>query len=124
MVVRFNHPVDHGTIVAGGFGEDPSTFSLLVQASWSNFADGYVPGEVVPVDQLTTRFNIHDEFQTFREGDYRITLFGDIDPAGRRPTIADTQGLRLDGEFIVPLNQAPSGDGAEGGDFAFKAEIH
>jgi DNA-binding beta-propeller fold protein YncE len=118
--VIFNKPVDHGTIIAGGFNEDPQTFSFLVQADWSNETDGYVPGEVFPESAQVSRFQIHEEFRVFHRGEYRLTLFADPDPRGLRPEIRAMDGAGLDGE----PSGFPSGDGVEGGDFVIKFIIN
>jgi len=117
MRVFFTGDVDHGSIIAGSFGDDPAKFSLLVTASWSDFPMSFVPGTVTPEDATTTRFTIHPEFKIFRQGEYKIFLFGDKDPANQRPAITDMKGQRLDGE----PGQLPSGNGSEGGDFVFVA---
>ena len=61
---------------------------------------------------------VADDFVSFQEGPYRVLLIGDGPPA-----IVATDGSRLDGEFIAPLSVKPSGDGAEGGDFAFEFRV-
>jgi hypothetical protein len=61
---------------------------------------------------------VADDFVPFREGTYRVVLIGD-----GRPAIVATDGSRLDGEFTEPLSVRPSGDGVEGGDFAFEFQV-
>ena len=117
--VTFNKAVDHGTITAGDFAGNPPEFSFLVQASWSNRPDNFVPGKIIPESPQVTRFQIHEEFGILRQGEYKVTLFGEKDPNGLRPAITGMDGTRLDGE---PLG-LPSGDNVEGGDFGFEFAV-
>ncbi len=117
--VTLNHAVDDKTIVAGGFNADPATFSFLVRADWSTLTNKYLPGSASPENAQTTRFTVDPQFRILRAGTYLVTLFGNKDAAGKRPAIADTKGLRLDGE----PTQLPSGNGIEGGDFVFQFVI-
>jgi hypothetical protein len=117
--ITFTDAVDHGSIRAGGFNEDPRTFSLLVQGSWSNQLERFVPGTVTPQSSIVTRFSIDPEFSTFRRGKHTLTLFGQKDPAGRRPVVAGMNGLRLDGE----PTKFPTGDDVEGGDFVINFNV-
>jgi hypothetical protein len=110
--VTFNKDVKKETVTAGS--TDPAKFSFLVKDQ-----DVFVPGTITPESSAVMRFEIAKERGKFGQGDYWVVLFGDEDPANKRPAITDLEGRRLDGEPIG----LPSGDGTEGGNFKFKFAI-
>ena len=77
-----------------------------------------VPGSIQYESPLVARFDIVGS-DTFTRTDYTVTLFGDLDQQGVRPTITDLDGVRLDGE----PTQFPSGDDTQGGNFIFHFNI-
>lgn len=97
-------------MTVGGFEADPRTFSFLIKGPGD---PTIIPGIIIPENPRTIRFEIHNQLTQFRVGDHVVTLFGDVDPGGFRPAIADTAGSRLDGEPIA----LPSGNGTPGGNF-------
>jgi hypothetical protein len=117
--VTFTGEVDHGTLITGRFNQDPIKSSFLVQGSWSDLPQDYIPGILTPVSGTATRFSIDVEIRAFRPGVHHLTLFGNPEPSGQRPVVKGMNGLRLDGEPV----RLPSGDGTEGGDFAIRFNI-
>jgi len=112
--VTFSKPLDPETCKA----IEPATASILVRSDRGGGPDGHVPG-TVSVQGNVARYQIDGGRATFPAGEYEVTLFGDEDPAGRRPAIAARDRSRLDGE----ARTLPSGDGREGGNFVFRLRI-
>ena len=112
--VTFTDRIDPASVTTGRRGDDPATFSFLVEGGQF---PGFVPGTIQFDGPNIARFVVSDrELPTFTRGDYRAQLFGDPGPS--RPAIARPDGSRLDGEPQAS-GAFPSGDGAEGGRFRF-----
>jgi hypothetical protein len=111
--VTFNKELKPETVTAGD--TKPEKFSFLVEDA----SPAFVPGSIIVESPAVIRFEVAGKLRTFAEGDYSVTLFGNVDATNQRPAITDTDGVRLDGE---PFG-LPSGDDAEGGDFQFKFTI-
>lgn len=116
--VEFNKPYDITSVMAGGAGSDPRGFSFLVQASWSQRQEHFVPGSITQTAPTAAEFKPED-LALLPTGDYQVTLFGEVDPNGRRPTIISSIGDQLDAE----ATQLPSGNKFPGGNFTFKFSI-
>lgn len=111
---HFTEPVDSATVIAPGFNDNPAKFSLIVAGGNSQVQPGgIIPGKVTAESTHTLLFTVHEKIAAFPRGDYKVVLFGNIDP--QRPAAADTNGTRLDGEPLA----LPSGNNSEGGDFTF-----
>jgi hypothetical protein len=100
-VVFANAAVEFGSV------QDGQTF--IVEAP-----GGPLPGQVIARPANTVRWVLREP-RSFREGEYKVVLVADGNPA-----IQSQDGHRLDGE---PREQMPSGDGNEGGDFVFRLRI-
>jgi hypothetical protein len=114
--VTFNQAVDVATATAEQAGGNPARASFLVQRE--------APLAMIPGATQTARANAVDfilasELGTFSKGEYRVTLFGDVDLKKLRPAIRSSAGARLDGEPLA----LPSGNGVEGGNFVFQFEV-
>jgi hypothetical protein len=111
--VVFTQPIAPSTVVAGGVGADPRAQSFLVLEQRL----GLVPGTLAFEQPTIVRWDI--DIDLFPAGRYAVQLAGETDTSVGRPAIANSAGVRLDGE---PIN-LPSGDDAEGGSFRFRFEI-
>lgn len=114
--ITFNRPVQKASIVTGGFGDDPATYSVLVTSNRSGQPLQAVAGTAELLDPTTLLYTITPDPRLFLRGDYTLTLFADPDPANKRPHLLADDGGRLDGEPIA----FPSGNGVAGGDFTIK----
>ncbi|MBL8298435.1 MAG: YncE family protein [Rhodanobacteraceae bacterium] len=114
--LTFDRPVDLSTITTGPIALDPKTFSLLVTSSWSTAPLNAVAGTAVLASPNAVDYTIGPEPRTFIGGDYKLVLFGNVDPSGTRPVAKATDGSVLDGE----PSGFPSGNGTPGGNFTIK----
>jgi hypothetical protein len=124
--VHFNDAVAINTVTAGdtyaNHSLDPETFSFLVFCEAGEDQSGSVVNGTISQQGLdTVQFDIHDfgPWDFFIPGVYKVTLFGDPDPAKKRPAILSKTGARLDGE----PTQLPSGNGRPGGNFVFTLSV-
>ena len=120
--VAFTIPVDPATITAGGVGADPKTFSFRVDAP--NVPGGFMPGSIQVDGPRVIRFVVdpNEQFQIFKVGEYRVTVFGDAAPPLGRPAIATPAGSRLNGEH-APGGAYPTGVGGPGGTLTFSFNV-
>ena len=115
--ISFNKDVDVESIIASG--KEPATFSVLITETPLK-----EPPQLEDVFKVTTSFlspNVVDFLveEVYPPGEYHMTLFGDLDSAGKHVSIVDQDGNRLDGD----PKGLPSGDGNEGGNFTFRFAI-
>jgi hypothetical protein len=121
IVVEFTGEVAQPSVVTGAFSPvaNPASLDFLVKPSSQRFPNGYVPGRITFASATVAKFTIeHPEFKFFPQGEYEVRLFGDPDPTPgvARPAITSVALSRLDGEVNANF---PSGNNAEGGNFAF-----
>lgn len=117
--VTFSKAMDHSTITA--FGPDVERNAASFEVTFPvklvpRPGEAPVSGAIEVIDERTILW-MTGGLQT--QDEYKVKLFGDVDPAGLRPAIQSADGSRLDGE---PLS-LPSGDDSEGGNFTFSFRI-
>ena len=112
--VTFTESVAAATLTPKTASDPADSASFLVE----NAQGASLPGTVTLATPTTARFRVA---KTWPKGDYRVTLFGDVDPTGKRPTISTPTNppQRLDGE----PTQLPSGNDRQGGNFVFELSI-
>jgi hypothetical protein len=113
--VAFNQPARVSSVTTEQAGGNPALASFLVQRAAPL---AMIPGAIQALGPATIEFTLASEV-SFVKGEYRATLFGDVDLKKLRPAITSTSGARLDGEPLA----LPSGNGVEGGNFVFQFEV-
>ncbi len=112
--VSFTEGVSPSTLTPRNPSDPPATHSVLVMAA----TGAVLPGSVTLMTPTAARFRVSSGWP---KGEFRVTLFGDVDPANLRPAISTSGNppQRLDGE----PTQLPSGDGKQGGSFVFTIDV-
>ena len=119
--VTFTEPVDFSTLTTAELGGGPpDAANFLVTEGGRGPLTGRL-SQTIPVE---TTFHADLEGDLWPTGEYRVSLFGDDDGPRRAVRAAGGAQLRLDGDVPTdPTAYPPSGDGQEGGTFAFDLVI-